>query len=214
MSNKRKFTLIEVVVALGLLALLATLSIAVLQSSQRLWASVRTESGKLDELQNIDRIANHCIKNIIPFNWLDAENKEREIFKGDSSSIIFAYLHRAHGAESSAIRFVQLKTADNKLIACYRKTPFLHWLGEPVDDESTTKEVIAEGIDSISFEYAEREGDLIVWYQTWNEEAMKQIPLAIFMKIKFTDGTEDLWLRRTAGSGFSTSLGKREINQP
>ncbi|UDQ98325.1 hypothetical protein AAEX28_15270 [Lentisphaerota bacterium WC36G] len=208
----KKFTLVEVVFALGLFTLLAILSISILQTSQRLWESMNTKNNNLDNLQNIDRIANYCIKNMIPFTWHDSENKEREIFKGDSDAIIFAYLHRASGNKPSAIRFIKLNVKDKKLIASYRKTPLLYWLGEPFDDENTTNEIIADGIESITFEYAECVDDAIIWYQTWNEDDFQQIPLAVFIKIEFIDGTKDVWIRRTAGNGFYTSLGKRVIN--
>ena len=108
---------------------------------------------------------------------------------------------------------MELSLEDKKLVARYRKTPILYWLGEPQDDETIRKEIIAEGIDEIRFEYAEREENDIIWYQDWDEENFTQIPLAVFLYVKFSDGTEEQWLRRTAGSGFNSSFGKRNYKK-
>lgn len=206
----RPFTLVEVVLALGLLTLICLLSVGILQSVQRLWEGIQANSNNLEALQNIDRIADYTFKNMVPFHWQDEERKDRQVFRGDPSSMLYSHLHRSIGQDTGGIRFVELKLEGKQLVARYRQTPLLYWLGEPIDDSAVTKEIIAEGIDSLSFEYADREGEEIVWYEDWNEDEKKQIPLAVLMKIKFADGTEEQWLRRSAGNSWDTSYGRRQ----
>ncbi len=211
MMRNRRFTLVEVIIALGLLCLVAVLSAGILQSVQRLWGGIQANSADLEALQNIDRIADYTLKNMVPFHWPDAETKaDRQVFRGNPDSILFAHLHRSVSQDSGGIRFIELRLENKQLVARYRETPLLYWLGEPVDDSTTVKEVIAGGIESLSFEYADREGDEILWYADWDEDAKKQIPLAVLMKIRFEDGTEEQWLRRTAGSSWNTSYGRRQ----
>lgn len=209
MKVQKTYTLVELVLALGILSMLALMAVGVLTSVQRLWNDIGVRSGELENLQNIDRIADNAFKNMIPFHWPNAENKNQEIFQGESDSILFAYLHRTTDAEDGGIRFLKLKLENGKLTALYRKTPLLHWLGIPQEDKTICKEVIADNIVELRFEYAGREGDEIVWRQDWDEENFNQIPLAIYLYIKFSDGTEEQWLRRTAGNSFYTSFGKR-----
>lgn len=209
MKVQKTYTLVELVLALGILSMLALMAVGVLTSVQRLWNDIGVRSGELENLQNIDRIADNAFKNMIPFHWLNAENKNQEIFQGESDSILFAYLHRTTDADDGGIRFLKLKLENGKLTALYRKTPLLHWLGIPQEDKTICKEVIADNIVELRFEYAGREGDEIVWRQDWDEENFNQIPLAIYLYIKFSDGTEEQWLRRTAGNSFYTSFGKR-----
>lgn len=209
MKIRKTYTLVELVLALGILSMLALMAVGILTSVQRLWNDIGIRSGELENLQNIDRIADNAFKNMIPFHWPNAENKNQEIFQGESDSILFAYLHRTTDAEDGGIRFLKLKLENGKLTALYRKTPLLHWLGIPQEDKTICKEVIADNIVELRFEYAGREGDEIVWRQDWDEENFNQIPLAIYLYIKFSDGTEDQWLRRTAGNSFYTSFGKR-----
>lgn len=209
MKVQKTYTLVELVLALGILSMLALMAVGVLTSVQRLWNDIGVRSGELENLQNIDRIADNAFKNMIPFHWPNAENKNQEIFQGESDSILFAYLHRTTDADDGGIRFLKLKLENGKLTALYRKTPLLHWLGIPQEDKTICKEVIADNIVELRFEYAGREGDEIVWRQDWDEENFNQIPLAIYLYIKFSDGTEEQWLRRTAGNSFYTSFGKR-----
>ena len=213
MKRLCSYTLVELVLALGILSILAVMAVGILTSVQRLWNDIGEHTGELEKLQNIDRIADYAFKNMVPFRWPNAENKDQEIFRGDPNSILFAYLHRSMNAGSGGIRFLELRLEDKKLIARYRKTPMLYWLGEPQDDDTVRKEILAENIEDLRFEYAEREGDDIIWYQDWDEENFTQIPLAVFLYVKFSDGTEEQWLRRTAGSDFNTSFGKRSYKK-
>lgn len=209
MKVQKTYTLVELVLALGILSMLALMAVGVLTSVQRLWNDIGIRSGDLENLQNIDRIADSAFKNMIPFHWPNTENKNQEIFQGEPDSILFAYLHRTTDADDGGIRFLKLKLENGKLTALYRKNPLLHWLGIPQEDKTICKEVIADNIVELRFEYAGREGDEIVWHQDWDEENFNQIPLAIYLYIKFSDGTEEQWLRRTAGNSFYTSFGKR-----
>ncbi len=208
--KNRPFTLVEVVLALGILCMIAILAAGILQSVQQLWKSIQKNSKNLESMQNIDRIANHAMKNMVPLRWPNPDGRNQQIFLGNHDSIIFAYLHRSVGENSGGIRFIELRLEDEQLVARYRPTPILYWLGEPGDNVGIIKEVIADKIATLNFEYAEREGDEIVWYEDWDEEEKKQIPLAILMKIKLKDGTEEQWLRRSAGSSWNTSYGKRQ----
>lgn len=210
MRKRRTFTLVEVILALGLLSLTVILAAGILQSVQRLWEGVQSNSANLESLQNIDRIADYTLKNMVPFYWQDTEKRDRQIFRGNPDSILFAHLHRSVGQDSGGIRFIELRLEDKKLVARYRQTPMLYWLDEPVEDSTTVKEVIGDKVESLSFEYAEREGDEIVWYEDWNEEEKEQLPLAVLMKVKFENGTEEQWLRRGAGNSWNTSYGRRQ----
>lgn len=202
------FTLLEVLIALTLLSVVAVLAMSSIQAARRLWIDMQDNSISFEELQNIDRIADTGFRNMIPFSWQDEDRKERLIFRGDPERILFAYLHRTTGKNSSAIRFLELTVSDQKLVARYRKTPLLYWKGEP-QDSSCRREVIAKGVERMELEYADRIENEIVWTTDWDEDRAEQLPLAILLKVTFTDGREEQWLRRTAGSAYDTSLGQR-----
>lgn len=56
------------------------MAVGILTSVQRLWDDIGTHTGELEKLQNIDRIADYAFKNMVPFYWPNAENRDQEIF--------------------------------------------------------------------------------------------------------------------------------------
>ena len=71
MAVKRTFTLLEIVLALAIFSVIATLAGSILFSSQQGWSVVRESSAELETLQRLDRIADTAFRNAIPFHWPD-----------------------------------------------------------------------------------------------------------------------------------------------
>ena len=210
MKNREAgFTLLEVVLAVAIFSVASLLIVATLFSMQRSWSRIKRQAGQLKTYQGIDRVVDYAVRNSVPFKWRDSGLKDRLIFKGDSDELILAYLHRVTNIKQGGIRFIKLFVENGKLIAFYRHTPILYWLNENLES-TCQKEVIADGVENISFLYADREANGITWSDDWNEEIEKNIPLGIQMTIKFKDGRKISWLRRTAGSSFESDYGKRE----
>ena len=201
------FTLIEMILAVGILMLVFMAAGTCLMSIQQTWVKNQQRCEQLKKLIIIDKIVNANFPNIIPFEWRDEKLKKQSIFLGDGDRVIFATSHRVNIMKEGAIRFVSIFLDGDQLIVAYRNTPILFW-----DEEltPTTDEVVAEGVSNISFAYADidREKKLI-WDKDWDEEKRKNLPLAIQMTITWKDGTETSWLRRTAGSGKNSNFGRR-----
>ncbi len=209
--NEAGFTLFEMALALMIFSMVGLLITGIMFSVQRSWANIHKHSAKLDGFLKIERLADSTFKNAIPFTWTNDNLKEVQVFQGEPEAVTFAYLHRINNISAGAIRFVKLFVEDKKLIASYRNTPILFWKNDPQSDQAK-REVLAENVEKISFDYADREADEITWSQDWDEENKTQIPLAVMMTITLENGTSERWLRRTAGSSYDTSLGKREYS--
>ena len=155
----------------------------------------------------VDKVVNSHFRNIVPFHWRDDDLKNRQIFMGDSDRIVFASTHRVNDSEEGGIRFVSLFVENNELVALYRKTPLLFW-----DEAERTgyREILVDGVESIEFTFGDlnRERE-IEWFDEWDEDTEKYIPMAIQMKVNWEDGRSDVWLRRTSGSSKRTNLGKK-----
>ncbi len=208
-NSEAGFTLFEVVLAVAIFAVAALLIGTTLFAMQRSWSRIKKQSARLKTYQCIDRVVDYAVRNAVPFKWPDPNSKDRLVFKGDSDELILAYLHRVTNIEKGGIRFIKLFVEDGKLIALYRHTPILYWLNEDLDS-TCQREVIAGGVKEISFLYADREDDGITWEDDWDEKTEKNIPLGIQMTVEFENGRKVSWLRRTAGSSFESSYGKRE----
>ena len=208
-KTKSPFTLVEVIIALGIFAVVSLLIATTLFTMQRSWSRIKKQTKSLKAYQTIDRVVDYAFRNAIPFKWQDKNLKNSLVFKGDSNEVILAYLHRVTNIKKGGIRFIKLVLENDNLVAYYRHTPVLYWLKE--DSASTCqKEVIAHDVENLSFLYAERDENGITWSTDWNEAIEKNIPLGIQMTIKFKDGRKVSWLRRTAGNSFETEYGKRE----
>ncbi len=205
MRNERRFTLLEVVLAMAILALIATLTGSVLFSVQQSWSRIQENTDLLNTRIKLDRIANSVFRNAIPFHWPDDENKNRQVFRGRGDFVRMAYLHRINHEAETGIRFLELSLREDKLLARYRQYPLL-----PDSPEDIQEEVLADKIERLSFQYAIRSGNEVLWQDDFDEVAAENIPIAIRMTVDFADGNRVMYLRRTAGNSAVSNYGKND----
>jgi hypothetical protein len=203
--KKSSFTLLEVIVAVSIMLLVFIAAGTSLFSVQRTWMKVQEKNLKLKTLISIDKIVNTNFPNIVPFDWKDEDLTKKSTFLGDHDRISFAAIHRVNVIKDGGIRFIMIFQEDDKLVVGYRDTPQLYW-----DELPMTEEVIADGIESVEFQYADVDRDRnVIWEDDWDEDERKNIPMAVMMKIVWQDGREECWLRRTAASGLRFNFGRR-----
>lgn len=200
-----RFTLLEVLVASALLLLLALLLTAVMSRITASWRRLTEAQARFAELLVLDRTLDHLLRNVIPFTWPDAERRPRPAFLGEPDRIRFAYRHELHTLEDGAIRFTGLVVEDGLLKACSRERPTLDW-DTPQEDWRTS--VLAREVADIRFLYADWDPaqSQTVWLESWDPERT-QLPLAVFVRVTWTDGRQESWLRRTPGNGLYERLG-------
>ena len=199
------FTLLEVIVAVSIMLLVFIAAGTSLFSVQRTWMKVQQKNLQLKTLISIDKIVNANFPNIVPFDWKDDDLTKKSTFLGDHDRISFAALHRVNVIKDGGIRFISIFQDDDKLVVGYRDTPQLYW-----DELPMTEEVIADGIESVEFQYADVDRDRnLIWEDDWDEDERKNIPMAVMMTITWQDGKEECWLRRTAASGLRSNFGRR-----
>lgn len=216
MNKKRYFTLIELITAItvaGFIALIVGTASATFYNSWRI--SVQ-QTNKLRQYQKIDVVMDSCVRNMVPFNWTDEDNDTASdlLFDGETDRIFFTALRRNYSQGAGALLFIRIRIdEEDNLIAEYSEYPRFPWVteGEEDPDMPYTREVLAEQVESVTFLYAEKRSDLSVeWLEEWDREEDPYLPLAVRMTIRWLDGTEESWLRRTAGSGSNSVYGDRE----
>lgn len=203
MAGKQTFTLLEIVLALAIFSLIATLAGSILFSSQQGWSVVQESSVELEMLQRLDRIADTAFRNAIPFYWPDENNRNVQIFCGKPGFLRLAYLHRVNDPVEGGLRFLELSREASELVARYRRYPII-----ADNDEECRREVIASGVRRLEFSYAFRENGEIIWQQEFDAVAAETIPAGIRMDVEFEDGRRVSFLRRTAGNSAVSSYGK------
>lgn len=208
-DKNRKFTLIEVLLAVAIFAVIATLLAGILYSVEKSYRSIHDSNKELELRLRLESIADNCFRNAVPFYWQDkTHNVKKQIFFGGNDHLIFAYLHPAFTAQETGLRFIELFLEDSALYIRYRNEPFLYWENSDFAQNSYI-EKIADGVKEIRFRYADKEKDEIIWNDLWDKELDDRIPMAILMEIEFSDGLNLKYLRRTAGNSYYSSYGKR-----
>jgi len=204
---KRTFTLVEVVVAMGILMSIMGLAGFAFVVAQKTWTTISMQDERLKQLQMIDMVLDNAVRNAVPFYWTDCNNKEVMLFAGTQESLYLTYLHRIDNRELGGIRFLRLSTTDGKLIAEYRQTPILS--KTDLDKDNIIYETLAEGVKQIQFRYVDLRDERLAWYDDWDVERMRNIPVGISLTVEFLDGKSETWFRRSAGAGQSQQLGNR-----
>ena len=210
------FTLMELVAAAGIMLSVAGIIAFASRSFFRALASAERVSAQLQVYLNIDQVMDGCFRNMIPFNWetTDVNDDTFQVFDGLEDSIHFTTLRRSYDDIGGNLFFVRVYVDNDELIAEYSKFPRLPWYDDDEDLMPYDREVLATDVDEISFLYAGAEDSTIVWLDEWDREEYDFIPLAVQMTVKWKDGTEECWLRRTAASGGNSVYGAlQEIDE-
>ena len=207
--KKSLFTLVELIAAMAVLALIGSASAAALAGFQRSHNKVAMLSERLERNRKLDKVA-ELMGNTIPFFWKDETDDDQEhlVFDGMEDELYFTAMRLPNNEGKGAFIFVRLYLNDDNALACdYKDTPLLPWLES--EEQSNIKTVIlAENVASLTFTYADYDDeDEIEWLEVWDQdddEYLDRLPAAVGFTVEFENGEKLSYLRRTAGlSAFS-----------
>ena len=209
--KKRIFTLVELIAAMAVLALIGSAAAAALAGFQRSHDKVATLSARLERNRKLDQVA-ELMGNMVPFFWRDEtdDNQEHLVFEGMENELWFSAMRLPDSQGRGAFIFVRLYINDDNALACdYKDTPMLPWLEQ--DEQSNVKTVIlAENVENLIMTYADYDEDgEIEWLEVWDqddEEYEDRLPAAVGFTIEFEDGERLSYLRRTAGLSAYSGL--------
>ena len=205
MIRKRSnFTLLEVMIAIGLFAVLAITCVSLMTTLTGSLAAQQERSAHVDKLVSLDKTLKKMFTNMVQFTWRDQDNERLPHFLGTSDSIRFAYLNRVNNLQDGGLRFVDIYVDDEaRLVARYQNRPYRN--AEEINEDAYFS-VLAENVDSIMFNYASVEeerssSEYLEWLQEWSDERL-DIPLAVMITINWTTNGSETFLWRTAGNSF------------
>lgn len=207
--KKYQFTLLEIIVSLGILLLILLIASMAVSGVYLSWSKISEREELMKQYRIIDRIVESAFRNAVPFHWKNRDNKEVVLFSGMQHSIFLTYLHRIDpSSQDGGIRFLKLYLQKGKLIAEYRPYPYLDQdsVNTPIKVE---REILVDHIKTLDFVYLDYRDREIEPYDEWDCGIMKNIPMAIQMEIEFKSGKRQVWLRRTAGNSQYSEWGRR-----
>ena len=215
-TERRFFTLVELAAAMTVAAFVVLITGTAAMSFWKTWEASSGLTARLDEYRRIDTVMDTLIRNAVPFNWTDKDGMNDTasdlLFDGQEDSLFFTSIRRAYAGSEGSLLFVRIRLEeDGDLVADCSLYPRVPWLDQDDEDMPWTREVLARKVRSVSFLYADRNdnGELEWEEAEWDREEKKYLPLAVRMTVVWEDGTEESWLRRTAGSGASSVFGDR-----
>ena len=140
--KKQLFTLVELIAAMAVLALIGSASAAALAGFQRSHNKVAMLSERLERNRKLDKVA-ELMGNTIPFFWKDETDDDQEhlVFDGMEDELYFTAMRLPNNEGKGAFIFVRLYLNDDNALACdYKDTPLLPWLES--EEQSNIKTVI------------------------------------------------------------------------
>ena len=208
MIRRSPFTLLEMLAAVTILAIVGAVSGMALTSFARSWEKGRQVGDRLARYQTIDRFAESVLRNLIPFRWPveELESDQELLFRGNGEDLYGVSQKRVYGKTDYPFLFFRLYLEQQELKCDYSSTPLIP--DETVTGQQVDTETLADGVKSLTFLFADYNGSEIEWTEDWDEDR-DALPLAIQITVEFTDGTRQCWLRRTAGSAAGSVWGDR-----
>ncbi len=214
-TTRNRFTLLEMIVAMAIMAMVVALLATGGGQAFESWRRINAEQSRFSELLTLDRTVDAMFRNIIPFNWRDVEQtsggKTMPAFHGEPGRIRFAYRHTLNNADDGALSFAGLCLEEGRLKAVYQQRPFLDW--ERPAAATRQECILAQEVDSITFLYANLDvtSGKVLWLDQWDTVTPttppRHVPLAILLTVRWKDGREYSWLRRTSGSAQYSRYG-------
>ena len=206
------FTLVELIAAMAILALVGSAGAAALAGFQKSHSTVVELSERMDRNRKLDKFAD-IMGNMIPFFWRDEtdDNRENLVFDGREDELFFTSMQLPDSEGRGAFVFVRLYIDDENNLACdYKNTPLLPWLEMDEQQTNLKTEILASNVASITFTYGDYdEDDEIEWLEVWDQDDSdykNRMPAAVGFTIEFEDGERLSYLRRTAGLSAFTGL--------
>jgi len=209
-NTVRWFTLVELIAAMTILAMIGTAAAAALAGFQRSHDKVARLSARLERNRKLDKVA-ELMGNTIAFFWPDEteDNVENLVFSGSEDELFFTAMRLPDQEGRGAFVFVRLYVNDDDALACdFKTTPLLPWLEMDEQQVGLKSVVLAENVASLTLNYGDYDDDgEIEWLEVWDQEDSdykNRLPAAVGFTVEFENGERVSYLRRTAGlSAFS-----------
>ena len=205
--KKNSFTLIEIIIALGLFVMLSISCVSLIFTMTSSMEVQHERAAHVDSLVRLDKSLKKMFTNMVQFTWRDENNERLPHFLGLANSMRFTYINRVNNLQDGGLRFADIYVDDNgQLLARYQNRPYRN--AEELNEDAYIS-VLSENVESIQFDYASVAEDKsssedLEWLQEWSDERL-DIPLAVMLTVNWTEESgkgSETFLWRTAGNSY------------
>ena len=189
-ARSQGFTLVELLLALGIVAFIMTMVYAGLQTALRSADAGEAHIDRTSKIRVTHEFLRHQLSRILPLSFDQDEVRNlARVFEGERNKI--RYVGPMPGYLGRGGPYVQeLEIAGGQLL-------FRHWLLNGYDPDKIDRDVkpirLLEGITSGSFAFrgTDREGRVTRWAQKWEET--QATPVMIQLRLAFKPDTRLVW---------------------
>mgnify|MGYP003886822475 CR=1 FL=1 len=188
-KNDGGFTLLEVLIALSLTALLSILLLGGLRFTTSAWHKLQAENSVLQELHHNQSSIRRILKNTLP---LEVPGTERVDFQGTARQVSIVVSSLAE-KDNSGLKLVIIGTAPSSTGIDLQ----LSWKRYRYDTQTsheTSNLVLSEGVDDVQIRYFGNQSSIATadkWHSTWRNQT--KLPKLVALKLTYPDHDKRVW---------------------
>jgi general secretion pathway protein J len=188
------FTLIEVVLALTIFALLVSIVYGALSLSQRAVAKAQTSADRNQKQRSTVDLFGSYIRSAYPYR--PTPQDQTIFFDGGSDSLTFvsAYSHALGGRGMAKIQIRAEETEDGQAALSLEETTPVRLNGDGDNAGQSQPLVLRERIKDFRFAYLDPQLEEETWEERWDGQERRMLPRAVRLTYRDESGREVRWV--------------------
>ncbi len=188
------FTLIEVILALTIFALLAGIVYGALSLSQRAVAKAQTSAQRNQKQRSTVDLLGSYLRSAYPYR--PTPQNQAIFFDGASDSLAFvsAYSHALGGRGMAKIQIRAAEADDGQAALSLEETTPVRLNGDQDSAGQSQSLVLREGIKDFRLEYLDPQAEDETWEELWDGQERRMLPRAVRLTYRDQNGREVRWI--------------------
>jgi len=190
----RGFTLIEVVLALSIFALLATILYGAFALSHTAVAKSQGIAGRSQKQRSTADLLGTYVRSAYPYR---RSPQEQTIFfegEGDSLTFISAYSHGMGGRGMAKIQISANEGDDGRAQLSLEETTPVRVSGDDGGAGPNQRVVLQERISKFRLDYLDPQAEEETWQERWDGQERRVLPRAVRLSFVEEGGAEVRWI--------------------
>ena len=188
------FTLIEVVLALSIFALLGTILYGAFALGQSALAKSQSAAMRSQTQRSTADLLGSYVRSAYPYR--SSPQEQAIFFEGESDSLTFVSAY-SHGMGGRGMARIQLMAGDEDRgrapLYLEEMTP-VRLDGEQLSPGQTHRLVLQEGIRDFRLAYLDPQAEQETWEERWGGQERRVLPRAVRLTFLDADGREVRWI--------------------
>lgn len=194
LRQDRGFTLIEVVLALSIFALLGTILYGAFALSHSAVAKSQSSAGRSQKQRSTADLLGSYVRSAYPYR--SSPQEQTIFFAGESDSLTFisAYSHGMGGRGMAKIQISASEDDDGRAQLSLEEATPVRVNGDDGGSGPTQRVVLQERISKFRLDYLDPQADEETWQERWDGQERRVLPRAVRLSFVTEGGAEVRWI--------------------